>query len=276
MTKGRLLSYVQNFSVLIACLHTFCRSFDTFGVKSALPCHWSKKYSFRKIFFPFFLWMSSFLTLYSGFQLTLRIHCRSILIFHIRFPIWLTSFIYSDFRYTSIGSIHDTVPNALLSDSSTEKSFRPAYMLTDGRLERAGRTKKTNHKIEMNSVASNGMNNIEGEQMISRAASIIVVGDEILWVIPSNNHVRCNYAMLQVLKLGVVSICSNGTCDLFLFLSLKFISQSCKFSSSLVWLFVWVIELYQSVVWTLQSRSEKCSQASQSLNIHCDSILFHW
>ena len=53
-------------------------------------------------------------------------------------------------------------------------------MLTDGRLERAGRTKKTNHKIEMTSVASNGMNNIEGEQMISRAASIIVVGDEIL------------------------------------------------------------------------------------------------
>ncbi|RLM93265.1 FAD synthase [Panicum miliaceum] len=85
------------------------------------------------------------------------------------------------YRYTSIGSIHDTVPNALLSDSSTEKSFRPAYMLTDGRLERAGRTKKTNHKMEMNSVASNGMNNIEGEQMISRAASIIVVGDEILF-----------------------------------------------------------------------------------------------
>ncbi|RLN22630.1 FAD synthase [Panicum miliaceum] len=85
------------------------------------------------------------------------------------------------YRYTSIGSIHDTVPNALLSDSSTEKSFRPAYMLTDGRLERAGRTKKTNHKIEVNSVASNGMNNIEGEQMISCAASIIVVGDEILF-----------------------------------------------------------------------------------------------
>ena len=267
MTKGRLLSYVQNFSVLIACLHTFCRS---------LPCHAIdlKNILLEGCFFPFFLWMNSFLTLYSGFQLTLRIHCRRILIFHICFPIWLTSFIYSDFRYTSIGSIHDTVPNALLSDSSTAKSFRPAYMLTDGRLERAGRTKKTNHKIEMNSVASNGMNNIEGEQMISRAASIIVVGDEILWVIPSNNHVGCNYVMLQVLKLGAVFLCSNGTCDLFL--SLKFISQSCKFTSSLVWLFVWVIELYQLVVWTLQSRSEKCSQASQSPDIHCDSILFRW
>lgn len=53
-------------------------------------------------------------------------------------------------------------------------------MLTDGRLERAGRTKKINTKIEMNSAASNGMNNTEGEQMISRAASIIVVSDETL------------------------------------------------------------------------------------------------
>jgi hypothetical protein len=32
----------------------------------------------------------------------------------------------------------------------------------------------------MNSVASNGMNNIEGEQIVSRAASIVIVGDEIL------------------------------------------------------------------------------------------------
>ncbi|KAL6626482.1 hypothetical protein ACP70R_030208 [Stipagrostis hirtigluma subsp. patula] len=85
-----------------------------------------------------------------------------------------------DQGYTSIGSIHDTVPNALLSDSSTGKSFRPAYMLSDGRLERAGRTKKAIHKIEMNSVASNGMNP-EGEQMMSCSASIIVVGDEILF-----------------------------------------------------------------------------------------------
>lgn len=83
-------------------------------------------------------------------------------------------------RYTSIGSIYDTVPNALLSDSSTGKSFRPAYMLSDGRLERAGRAKKTSNKTETNSVASNGMNNAEGEQMISRSASVIVVGDEIL------------------------------------------------------------------------------------------------
>ncbi|KAL6850531.1 hypothetical protein ACP4OV_021158 [Aristida adscensionis] len=86
-----------------------------------------------------------------------------------------------DKGYTSIGSIYDTVPNALLSDSSTGKSFRPAYMLSDGRLERAGRTKKANHKIEANSVSSNGLDNADGEQMVSCSASIIVIGDEMLF-----------------------------------------------------------------------------------------------
>ncbi|KAG9156144.1 hypothetical protein Leryth_015554 [Lithospermum erythrorhizon] len=50
-----------------------------------------------------------------------------------------------DQGYTSIGSIHDTVPNALLSttgSSKSEEKFRPAYLLQDGRLERAGRVKK--------------------------------------------------------------------------------------------------------------------------------------
>lgn len=86
-----------------------------------------------------------------------------------------------DEGYTSIGSIYDTVPNALLCDSSNGKSFRPAYMLSDGRLERAGRAKKTSSKTETNSVSSNGINNTEGEQIISRSASVIVVGDEILF-----------------------------------------------------------------------------------------------
>ncbi|CAM0880768.1 unnamed protein product [Alopecurus aequalis] len=85
------------------------------------------------------------------------------------------------YRYTSIGSIYDTVPNALLCDSSNGKSFRPAYMLSDGRLERAGRAKKTSSKSETNSVASNGINSTEGEQIISRSAAVIVVGDEILF-----------------------------------------------------------------------------------------------
>ncbi|KAM0826362.1 hypothetical protein ACQ4PT_068937 [Festuca glaucescens] len=84
-----------------------------------------------------------------------------------------------DEGYTSIGSIYDTVPNALLCDSSNGKSFRPAYMLSDGRLERAGRAKKTSSKTETNS--SNGISSTEGEQIISRSASVIVVGDEILF-----------------------------------------------------------------------------------------------
>ncbi|GJN37858.1 hypothetical protein PR202_gb26853 [Eleusine coracana subsp. coracana] len=48
------------------------------------------------------------------------------------------------YRYTSIGSIHDTVPNELLGDGSG--GFRPAYMLSDGRFERAGRAKKSGKK----------------------------------------------------------------------------------------------------------------------------------
>ncbi|KAK3159968.1 hypothetical protein QOZ80_1BG0053540 [Eleusine coracana subsp. coracana] len=49
-----------------------------------------------------------------------------------------------DQGYTSIGSIHDTVPNELLGDGSG--GFRPAYMLSDGRFERAGRAKKSGKK----------------------------------------------------------------------------------------------------------------------------------
>ncbi|KAK3163539.1 hypothetical protein QOZ80_1AG0005030 [Eleusine coracana subsp. coracana] len=49
-----------------------------------------------------------------------------------------------DQGYTSIGSIHDTVPNELLGDGSG--GFRPAYMLSDERLERAGRAKKSGKK----------------------------------------------------------------------------------------------------------------------------------
>lgn len=86
-----------------------------------------------------------------------------------------------DHGYTSIGSIYDTVPNALLNDSSTGTSLRPTYMLSDGRLGGVGRTKKSNHKTKFNSVSSNGMNNTEVEHMISCSASTFVVGDEILF-----------------------------------------------------------------------------------------------
>ncbi|KAG8045983.1 hypothetical protein GUJ93_ZPchr0008g11661 [Zizania palustris] len=57
-----------------------------------------------------------------------------------------------DQGYTSIGSIHDTVPNARLSDGSNV--FKPAYMLSDGALERAGRANKPSGRKENRSVAS--------------------------------------------------------------------------------------------------------------------------
>ncbi|KAF9611846.1 hypothetical protein IFM89_036490 [Coptis chinensis] len=46
--------------------------------------------------------------------------------------------------YTSIRSIYDTVPNLLLciSESSKRNHFRPAYLLANGRLEKARRAKR--------------------------------------------------------------------------------------------------------------------------------------
>ncbi|KAG5408019.1 hypothetical protein IGI04_004338 [Brassica rapa subsp. trilocularis] len=82
-----------------------------------------------------------------------------------------------DQGYTSIGSIHDTVPNALLSvndttSSSKQKLFKPAYLLSDGRLERAGRVKK-NASIKNDRDSDSQKNEV-------LLASVIAVGDEIL------------------------------------------------------------------------------------------------
>ncbi|CAD5184700.1 unnamed protein product [Musa acuminata subsp. malaccensis] len=86
-----------------------------------------------------------------------------------------------DQGYTSIGSIYDTVPNALLSiaDSlNAEGTFKPAYMLSDGRLERAGRTKKMHLKCNSTS-PNNGVISVTSSGFFT--ASIVVVGDEILF-----------------------------------------------------------------------------------------------
>lgn len=91
---------------------------------------------------------------------------------------------YCSCRYTSIGSIHDTVPNALLStrnSDSDEVKFKPAYLLTDGRLERAGRAKKNSSAVcGKSSSIRNGlrMENLNSGSVLT--ASIISVGDEIL------------------------------------------------------------------------------------------------
>ncbi|XP_025815659.1 probable FAD synthase [Panicum hallii] len=63
-----------------------------------------------------------------------------------------------DQGYTSIGSIHNTVPNELLRDGSG--GYKPAYKLSDGGLERAGRAKKAGKK----NASVNGRNNNEPGQ----------------------------------------------------------------------------------------------------------------
>ncbi|KMZ64177.1 FAD synthetase [Zostera marina] len=88
-----------------------------------------------------------------------------------------------DQGYTSIGSIHDTTPNELLrvTDSSNKaEQFKPAYQLSDGRLERAGRRKKTPLISDGADVVVNGVKS-SPQPNRSLVASIIGVGDEILY-----------------------------------------------------------------------------------------------
>ncbi|XP_058077649.1 uncharacterized protein LOC131226016 isoform X2 [Magnolia sinica] len=89
-----------------------------------------------------------------------------------------------DQGYTSIGSIHDTVPNALLcttNSSGSKGNFRPAYLLPDGRMERAGRAKRFSPVCEGSPVLSNGLNNVDPLWSSTSTASVIAVGDEILF-----------------------------------------------------------------------------------------------
>ncbi|XP_019059686.1 PREDICTED: FAD synthase isoform X2 [Tarenaya hassleriana] len=83
-----------------------------------------------------------------------------------------------DQGYTSIGSIHDTVPNALLrvDDSNIKERFKPAYLLSDGRLERAGRIKKVSSGREKFPSIGN-----ESRKHELLSATVIAVGDEILF-----------------------------------------------------------------------------------------------
>ncbi|XP_050228892.1 uncharacterized protein LOC126678067 isoform X2 [Mercurialis annua] len=89
-----------------------------------------------------------------------------------------------DQGYTSIGSIHDTVPNTLLSisDSSCKEKFKPAYLLVDGRLERAGRVKKLSPSTTRHLPGVNDSpENVVSHRNSTPVASVIAVGDEILF-----------------------------------------------------------------------------------------------
>ncbi|KAL5717016.1 FAD synthase [Ranunculus cassubicifolius] len=87
-----------------------------------------------------------------------------------------------DQGYTSIGSIYDTVPNSLLCTSdSSNQHFRPAYLLPDGRLERAGRAKRHSPLVsEGIPTMSNGLDTVDPHHR-TLTASVIIVGDEILF-----------------------------------------------------------------------------------------------
>lgn len=84
--------------------------------------------------------------------------------------------------YTSIGSIFDTVPNKLLYVSNSANKFKPAYLLADGRLERAGRAKRLSSTptCEQLPADSNGLTSPDLHENSMLTASIIAVGDEIL------------------------------------------------------------------------------------------------
>ncbi|XP_021640449.1 uncharacterized protein LOC110635429 isoform X3 [Hevea brasiliensis] len=89
-----------------------------------------------------------------------------------------------DQGYTSIGSVHDTVPNSLLciNDSSCNKKFKPAYLLADGRLERAGRVKKLSLSIPGHfPVFGDSPDSVDPHKNGMLVASVIAVGDEILF-----------------------------------------------------------------------------------------------
>lgn len=89
-----------------------------------------------------------------------------------------------DQGYTSIGSIYDTVPNALLcneNSTNSKEKFRPAYLLPDGRLERAGRAKKLSPPVKCFPAVNNGIKSVGSDRNNMLTASVIAVGDEILF-----------------------------------------------------------------------------------------------
>eukprot|EP00123_Amoebidium_parasiticum_P006673 comp17571_c1_seq2/m.17186 comp17571_c1_seq2/g.17186 ORF comp17571_c1_seq2/g.17186 comp17571_c1_seq2/m.17186 type:complete len:100 (-) comp17571_c1_seq2:104-403(-) len=47
-----------------------------------------------------------------------------------------------DRGYTSIGNVHNTIPNPALRNDQAPSGYDPAWKLADERLERAGRVKK--------------------------------------------------------------------------------------------------------------------------------------
>lgn len=66
------------------------------------------------------------------------------------------------------------------NSTETEEKFKPAYLLSDGRLERAGRVKKVSPVGGSLSSLSNGPSVVDKQKRSLLTASVIAVGDEIL------------------------------------------------------------------------------------------------
>mmetsp|Transcript_21225 Transcript_21225/g.53960 ORF Transcript_21225/g.53960 Transcript_21225/m.53960 type:complete len:533 (-) Transcript_21225:676-2274(-) len=113
-----------------------------------------------------------------------------------------------DVGYTSLGSRFNTVPNsALLCEDGT---YAPAYLLTDGRLERAGRAAKAPQQQpdELTGGGSEGVAVSPGSRQ-RHTAALLLVGDELLAgkVADTNAAFLCGelHAIgFQVAKLVVV------------------------------------------------------------------------
>eukprot|EP00878_Enallax_costatus_P028716 GHUV01031051.1.p1 GENE.GHUV01031051.1~~GHUV01031051.1.p1 ORF type:complete len:571 (+),score=152.40 GHUV01031051.1:434-2146(+) len=78
-----------------------------------------------------------------------------------------------DHGYTSLGGVHNTLPNSALKKS--DGTFAPAHALADGRLERSGRATKQRRS---ESLPSGGAASVTSS--MSWVAGIVVIGDEIL------------------------------------------------------------------------------------------------
>ncbi|KAK7250626.1 hypothetical protein RIF29_33172 [Crotalaria pallida] len=106
-----------------------------------------------------------------------------------------------------------TVPNSLLSINNSSNKFKPAYLLAGGRLERAGRVKKISSCGQLH-VDANGLTSLDLHKNSMLTASIIVVGDEILFDIVEDQLGPCLCRKLHSIGWSVVQlfVVQNNVC----------------------------------------------------------------
>lgn len=101
-----------------------------------------------------------------------------------------------DAGYTSIGSISDTRPNSSLKKENG--SYAPAYLLSDGRLERLGRRKVMSFLPSMNEgfgIQSHSNGGLDISTLTKKAA-LLIIGDELL----SGKVAFCFFSILNMIR----------------------------------------------------------------------------